>query len=79
MNPNPRLFIRSLQDSIINHNPVTITILLIRKIWNTYAEIPQKTQQIAKNITNNKVQLEKTRTIIDLRSTNKGNSINLIR
>lgn len=80
MRSNPRLFIRLFQDAIIKNNPIIVAFEQIRKIISVYSEFFGKSQKISKNICDNKLKLEKAKSIIELNSKKENfNSINLIR
>lgn len=79
MRSNPRLFIRSIQTSIIQNNPAVLLYFRIKKLFAMCTDFPQKNSKISKNILNTKEKIEKTRSIIDLDMKDRSNLINLIR
>jgi hypothetical protein len=78
MRSNPRLFIRSLQNTIIKSNPIVIIFCQIKKMIEISLEIPHKSKKINKSILESKSKLEKAQSIIKLKS-EKTCYINLIR
>ncbi|EKE02152.1 MAG: hypothetical protein ACD_20C00419G0015 [uncultured bacterium] len=79
MRSNLRSLISSLQNLIIENNPLIVAIIQLKNLFNIFKELPQKSSNISKKILENQAKLEKAKSMIDINSRDKVSTINLIR
>ena len=79
MRSSLRSLIRSLQNLIIENNPLVVSVIQLKNLFNTFKELPQKSSNISKKILENQAKLEKAKSMIDINSRDKVSTINLIR